>query len=96
MDVETLLIARTDAHSAQLITNDIDPRDHAFMSGERTAEGFFRLRAGTGVAHAIARGIAFAPYADLLWWETSEPDLGEARRVRRRNTPAFPRQAAGL
>jgi isocitrate lyase len=79
LGVETLLVARTDAHSAQLITSDIDPRDHAFFTGERTTEGFYRLRPDTGVAHAIARGLAYAPYADLLWWETSDPDLGEAR-----------------
>ncbi len=79
LGVETLLIARTDAHSAQLITADIDPRDHAFLTGERTPEGFYRLRADAGVEHAIARGLAYAPYADLLWWETSKPDLGEAR-----------------
>ena len=79
MGVETLVIARTDAHSAQLITSDIDARDHAFLTGERTTEGFFRLRPNAGVAHAIARGLSYAPYADLLWWETSEPDVGEAR-----------------
>jgi len=79
--VDTLLMARTDAHSAQLITADVDPRDQRFLTGERTPEGFFRLKAGhgVGVEHAIARGLAFAPYADLLWWETSEPDLDEAR-----------------
>jgi isocitrate lyase len=77
--VDTLLIARTDAHSAQLITSDIDERDRRFFTGERTAEGFFRLQEDAGVEHAIARGLAYAPYADLLWWETSEPDLGEAR-----------------
>jgi isocitrate lyase len=82
MGVPTLLIARTDAHSAQLITSDVDPRDHRFITGERTPEGFFRLRQddGVGVEHAIARGLAFAPYADLLWWETSEPNLAEARQ----------------
>jgi isocitrate lyase len=79
MGVDTLLIARTDAHSAQLITSDVDPRDHQFMTGERTPEGFHRLKQDCGVAHAIARGLAFAPYADLLWWETSHPDLAEAR-----------------
>ena len=81
MGVPTLLVARTDAHSAHLITADVDPRDHPFLTGERTPEGFFRLRQedGVGVRHAIARGLAFAPYADLLWWETSEPDLEEAR-----------------
>jgi isocitrate lyase len=76
--VETLVVARTDAHSAQLLTSDIDPRDRDFITGERTPEGFFRLREGAGVAHAIARGLAYAPYADMLWWETSEPDLDEA------------------
>jgi len=79
MGVETLLVARTDAHSAQLITSDVDPRDHQFLTGERTPEGFFRLKEDQGVKHAIARGLAFAPYADLVWWETSEPDMGEAR-----------------
>jgi isocitrate lyase len=78
LGVETLVVARTDAHSAQLLTSDIDPRDRAFITGERTPEGFFRLRAGAGVEHAIARGLAYAPYADMLWWETSEPNLEEA------------------
>ncbi|MBL8670390.1 MAG: isocitrate lyase [Alphaproteobacteria bacterium] len=77
--VETLLLARTDAFSAQLITADIDPRDRPFMTGERTPEGFFRLKDGSGLEHAIARGLSYAPYADLIWWETSEPDLTEAR-----------------
>lgn len=77
--VETILIARTDAEAAQLITSDIDPRDHEFLSGDRTPEGFFRLKEKTGVAHCIKRGLAYAPYADMLWWETSRPDLGEAR-----------------
>jgi isocitrate lyase len=79
LDVQTVLIARTDAESAQLITSDVDPRDHEFLTGERTAEGFFRLKENCGVAHCIKRGLAYAPYADLLWWETSHPDLGEAR-----------------
>ncbi|MBV9112411.1 MAG: isocitrate lyase, partial [Hyphomicrobiales bacterium] len=80
--VPTLLLARTDAHSATLITSDVDPRDHQWIDrAERTPEGFFRLKQGNShsVAHAIARGVSYAPYADLLWWETSEPDLGEAR-----------------
>jgi isocitrate lyase len=80
--VPTLLLARTDAHSATLITSDIDERDHPWIDrAERTAEGFFRLKQGSAhsVEHAIARGTSYAPYADLLWWETSEPDLGEAR-----------------
>jgi isocitrate lyase len=77
--VPTLLVARTDAESAKLITSDIDARDRPFLTGERTAEGFFRLKDGTGLAHCIRRGLAFARHADLLWWETSHPDLGEAR-----------------
>jgi isocitrate lyase len=79
--VETLVIARTDAHSATLMTSDFDERDLPWLSGERTHEGFFRLKHGGGhsVAHAISRGLSYAPYADLVWWETSEPDLGEAR-----------------
>lgn len=75
----TLVMARTDAESAKLITSDIDERDRPFLTGDRTAEGYFRLKNGTGLAHCIARGLSFAPYADLLWWETSKPDLGEAR-----------------
>jgi isocitrate lyase len=78
--VPTLVVARTDAESAKLITSDIDPRDHEFLTGERTAEGFFRLKEGTGLDHCIRRGLAFAPHADLLWWETSRPDLDEAKR----------------
>jgi isocitrate lyase len=78
MDVPTVLIARTDADSAQLITSDVDERDHEFLTGERTPEGFFRLKGGLDCA--IARGLAYAPYADLLWCETSTPDLDDARR----------------
>jgi len=74
----TLLIARTDADAANLITSDADERDRPFLLGERTAEGFFRVR--SGIDAAIARGKAYAPYADLVWCETSHPDLGEARR----------------
>jgi isocitrate lyase len=77
-DVPTVLIARTDADSAKLLTSDIDPRDREFCAGERTAEGFFRLRGG--IECAIARAKAYAPYADLLWCETSTPNLAEARR----------------
>jgi isocitrate lyase len=76
--VPTLLVARTDAQSAKLITSDADPRDREFISGGRTPEGFFRLRGG--LEAAIRRGLSYAPYADLVWCETSEPDLGEARR----------------
>ena len=77
--VPTVLVARTDAESAKLITSDVDERDRRFLTGERTQEGFFRLKEGTGLDHCIARGLAFAPHADLLWWETSHPDLDEAR-----------------
>ncbi len=77
--VPTVLVARTDAESAKLITSDVDERDRQFITGERTPEGFFRLAEGTGLDHCIARGLAFAPHADLLWWETSHPDLDDAR-----------------
>jgi isocitrate lyase len=79
MGVPTLIVARTDAESATLITSDIDERDHEFISKDRTPEGFFRLKAGTGLQHCIKRGLSYAPYADLLWWETSKPNLEEAR-----------------
>ena len=78
--VPTIICARTDAESAKLITSDIDERDHEFLTGERTAEGFYRLKEGTGVDHCIKRGLAFAEHADLLWWETSYPNLDDARR----------------
>jgi isocitrate lyase len=76
-DVPTLLIARTDSLSAALLTSDIDERDRRFLTGERTPEGFFRVRGG--MEAAIARGLAYAPFADMLWCETSTPDLEEAR-----------------
>jgi isocitrate lyase len=76
-DVPTVLVARTDALSATLITSDVDERDHEFITGERTPEGYFRVEGG--MDSAIARGLAYAPYADLIWCETSTPDLGEAR-----------------
>jgi isocitrate lyase len=76
-DVPTLLVARTDALSANLLTSDADERDHAFLTGERTPEGYFRVENGLGAA--VARGLAYAPYADLIWCETSTPDLEEAR-----------------
>ncbi len=90
--VETLVMARTDAHSATLITSDIDERDHPWISGERTSEGFFRLKQGNthSVPHAIARSLSYAPYADLLWWETSTPDLGEAREFATEIRGKFP------
>jgi isocitrate lyase len=78
MGVGTLVIARTDADSATLLTSDIDERDQEFCTGERTAEGFFRIR--NGIDMAIARAVAYAPYADVLWCETSHPDIEEARR----------------
>ncbi|HEY6905226.1 MAG TPA: isocitrate lyase [Candidatus Acidoferrales bacterium] len=77
LGVPTLIIARTDAESAMMVTNDADPRDRAFVTGERTSEGFYRLRSGTGAA--IARAISYAPYADLIWCETSRPNINEAR-----------------
>lgn len=77
LGVPTLIMARTDADSANLLTTDMDPRDREFCTGERTAEGFFRVYGG--VKAAIARGLAYAPYADLLWCETSKPNLQEAR-----------------
>lgn len=79
MGVPTLIVARTDAESAKLITSDVDERDRPFINGERTPEGFYRLREGSGLEHCIARGLSYAPYADLLWWETSKPNLEEAR-----------------
>ncbi len=77
MDVPTIIIARTDAHSASLLTSDVDEYDHPFLTGERTVEGFYQVE--KGLDQAIARGLAYAPYADLVWCETSSPDLEEAR-----------------
>ncbi len=88
MGVPTVLIARTDANAADLITSDIDPRDREFITGERTPEGFYRTRAG--LDQAIARGLAYAPYADLIWCETSEPNLEEARRFAEAIHEKFP------
>jgi isocitrate lyase len=78
LGVSALVMARTDADSARLLTSDIDSRDRAFCTGERTSEGFFRIRGGMG--SAISRGLAYAPYCDLIWCETSHPDLEEARQ----------------
>ncbi|QNM82125.1 isocitrate lyase [Sphingomonas sabuli] len=78
--VPTILVARTDAESAKLLTSDVDDRDKPFVTGERTPEGFFRLKDGTGLDACIARGRAFASHADLLWFETSKPNLDQARR----------------
>src|SRR3954453_8919261 len=77
--VPTVLLCRTDAESAQLLTSDVDERDRPFIGNDRTPEGFFRIRPGCGKDYAIARSLAYAPYADLLWWETSDPDLKDAR-----------------
>jgi isocitrate lyase len=77
MGVPTLLLARTDAEAANLLTSDADAYDAPFLTGERTAEGFFRTR--SGLEQAISRGVAYAPYADLVWCETGKPDLGFAR-----------------
>jgi isocitrate lyase len=76
-DVPTLILARTDSLSATLLTSDVDERDRQFVTGERTPEGYFVVE--SGLDSAIARGLAYAPYADLIWFETSTPDLGEAR-----------------
>ena len=78
LGVDTILIARTDADGAGLLTSDIDERDHAFLTGGRTAEGFFTVNAG--LDQAIARALAYAPYADIVWCETSEPNIDDARR----------------
>jgi isocitrate lyase len=88
--VPTLLIARTDANGATLLTSDIDPADHEFLLGERTNEGFFRIR--SGIETAIARGLAYAPYVDLIWCETSEPDMAEAERFASAIHAKFPNQ----
>ncbi len=78
MDIPTLLFCRTDSNAATLLTSDVDPRDQEFTTGERTAEGFYHVR--NGLESAIARGLAYAPYSDLLWCETAKPDLDEARQ----------------
>ena len=88
LDVPTVLVARTDAQSATLITSDIDPRDHRFITGERTTEGFYRIR--NGLDMAIDRGLAYAPIADLVWCETSTPDLDEAKRFAEAIRAEFP------
>jgi isocitrate lyase len=88
MGVSTILIARTDALNATLLTNDIDPYDQPFLTGERTYEGFYVVR--NGIEAAIARGLAYAPYADLLWFETSTPELSEARQFAEAIHKQFP------
>ena len=86
--VPTVLVARTDALSAALLTSDVDEYDRDFVTGERTAEGFYRVR--EGIDAAISRGLAYAPYADLVWFETSTPDLGEAREFAQAIHERFP------
>jgi isocitrate lyase len=88
MGVPTVLVARTDADSAKLLTSDVDPRDKPFLTGKRTQEGFFELKGG--LACAIARGLAYAPYADLVWCETSTPDLDQARQFAEAIHAKFP------
>lgn len=88
LNVPTLIVARTDALSAALLTSDIDETDRRFLTGERTAEGYFRVRGG--VEAAVARALSYAPYADLLWMETSTPDLGEAREFAEEIRKQFP------
>jgi len=88
LDVPTIIVARTDADSANLLTSDVDERDREFLTGERTPEGFYRIRGG--LACAIARALAYAPYADLLWCETSTPDLREAREFAEAVHARFP------
>jgi isocitrate/methylisocitrate lyase len=86
--VPTLVVARTDALAATLVTSDVDERDRPFLTGERTAEGYFRVREGQDAA--VMRGLAFAPYADLLWCETSTPDLGQAKEYAEAIHAEFP------
>ncbi|MCM2323362.1 MAG: isocitrate lyase [Oligoflexia bacterium] len=88
LGLPTVLIARTDANGAYLLTSDVDPEDGEFLTGERTSEGYYRIRGG--IESAIARGLAYAPYADLLWCETAEPNLEEARRFADAIHEAFP------
>jgi isocitrate lyase len=88
LDVPTVLVARTDALSAALLTSDVDEYDRDFVTGERTAEGFYVIR--DGLDAAISRGLAYAPYADLVWFETSTPDLGEAKEFAEAIHEKFP------
>jgi isocitrate lyase len=88
--VPTIILARTDANAADLLTSDCDPYDQPFVTGERTQEGFYKVRAG--LDQAIARGLAYAPYADLIWCETAKPDLEEARRFAEAIKKEYPDQ----
>src|SRR6202045_3150411 len=89
-NVSTIIIARTDANGAKLLTSDVDERDREFLTGERTAEGFFRVR--PGLDQAISRARSYAPYADLVWCETQTPDLDEARRFSEAMRETFPQK----
>lgn len=88
MNVPSIIVARTDANGAQLLTSDVDDRDKKFCTGERTPEGFYRIKEGLDTA--IARGLAYAPYADLVWCETSTPDIGEAKKFAEAIHKQFP------
>tara|TARA_B100000029_G_scaffold509255_1_gene598008 strand:- start:948 stop:2240 length:1293 start_codon:yes stop_codon:yes gene_type:complete len=90
MGVPTVILARTDAESAKLITSDVDERDRPFLTGERTPEGFYRLKEGTSFERCVARGLAYAEYADLVWMETSTPNLEQARRFAEAIHAKFP------
>ena len=90
MGVPTLIVCRTDAESAKLITSDVDPRDRQFLSGNRTPEGIYRFAEGTSFERCVARGLAFAPYADLIWMETSTPNIEQAGRFADAIHAAFP------
>jgi isocitrate lyase len=93
MGASTVIICRTDADSAQLLTSDIDDRDHPFISGERTAEGYYRLRENEGMERCIARGLACAPFCDLIWMETSRPNIEQARTFAEAIHKVFPNKA---
>jgi len=88
LDVPTLLVARTDAHGARLLKSDIDPVDQPFLTGKRTVEGYFQVNGG--LEYAVARALAYAPYADVIWCETSTPDMGEAREFAQAVLEKFP------
>nr|WP_148781306.1 isocitrate lyase [Aquimarina intermedia] len=90
MGVSAIIIARTDADAANLLTSDIDARDHKFVTGERTAEGFFHVK--NGIEQGIDRGLSYAPYADLIWMETSNPDLKQARKFAEAIHAKYPNQ----
>ena len=93
MGASTVIICRTDADSAQLLTSDIDDRDHPFISGERTAEVYYRLRENEGMERCIARGLACAPFCDLIWMETSRPNIEQARTFAEAIHKVFPNKA---